>query len=227
MDKIDNYLDHLYIQEELMTLFEVDLNQIVSKFTPDKLKGIAKKVQGTINKKDPVKSINRIKTVMKAMPTVNIATVDKYMASKVKDYKSLKKMAEAVIKNSFGGASKQAVGVASSAITVLSMVGKKNEKITLKDNLKKNVKEFVVRARKFGEDYSEDDKEPSGFQKEDLPDLAVAWVIITMGTAAAIALGTGGFMILAEVAGVIAPIVIAAVILVFILLIISKATGST
>jgi len=221
MDKIDNYLEHLYVQEELMTLFEVDMNQIIAKFTPDKLKSITKKVQGSINKKDPFKSMKLIKTVTKIIPTVNVATVDKYMASKVKEYNSMKKMAEVVIKNSFSGASKQAVAIASSAITVLSLVGKKNEKITLKENLKKNVKEFVVRARKFGEDYNEDDKETSGFQKEDLPDLAVAWVIITMGTAVAVALGTGGFMILSGVASLLMPAMIIIAVFYFVAMILT------
>lgn len=218
MDKIDRYLETLYVQEDLVNLYELDMNQIVSKFTPEKFKGISKNLQGSINKKNPIKSMKKIKKIVSVVPVINLGSVDKTLTSKIKEYPSMKKMAKTVLQNSFGSASKQSLEVASSAITVLSMIGKKNEKITMKENLKKNIKEFITRTRKFTDEH-DDDKEASGFQKEDLPDLAVAWVIITMGTAAAVALGTGGVMILAEISTLVPYLLILAALLAFILLI--------
>lgn len=205
MEYIDKYLEVLETQDEFVKLDEVDLSKLVSILTPEsKTKSLIKKVQSSLDKKDPIKSLKRIKSLMSFMPKVNIRKIDNYLGSKLKDYKGLKKMADIIVGNSLPNISNPTKDYATSFLALSSFIAKKGSKITPKDNLKKNVKEFVMRSRKFIDDYEDDEKgkkaKKTGFQKEDLPDLAVAWVVVVMSTVFGVSLGSGLYAILVSFA---------------------------
>ena len=112
----------------------------------------------------------------------------------------MKKTASQILKNSLPNVSEKSQSAASSFLALASMFGKKDEKnMNPNDMLKRNIKEFVFRVRKFGETFEsseEGKKEGSRISKEDLPDLAVAWIIVVMSTAFAIGVGAGIYGVL-------------------------------
>jgi len=212
MKKIDNYLQHLFTQEEFIN--EVDLKTLVSKTTPEKIKSILKGIKNIINKTTtPVQSLKKIKRLTKNISVPSVGDIDKILASKVKKYKLMKQKTKTVIKNSIPGISEKALDIASSSIVVFSMMSRTTNKITLEKNLKKNIQEFVMRVRRFVEEEEETKKSIS---KQDIADLAVAWIIVVMG----IAVATGGFMILLEISSSIPYLLLLVIILTFIIAIV-------
>ncbi len=207
MDKIDKYLEHIYIQEDFQNLIETTFEKDIHKVSKDiKGKKIFKQMHSLLDPKNPAKSLKKIKKFIPKVPKININTIDKYMASKVKDYRNLKKTADVIISNSITGISKESKDAASSFLAISSLFGKKKEKITTKDNLKKNIRTFVTKVRKFTEEYEEKEEGGVKISKEDIPDFAVAWVIVIMTISLAIAVGTGLYGIIATVSGLISGI---------------------
>lgn len=205
MEYINKYLKILEIQDECIKLNEANLGNLFSKLTPEtNTKSLLKQMESSINKRDPVTSIKRIKSLLSFLPTVKLKSVDSYIESKVKEYKNLKRMSRIVLTNSLPGISVEVQDYASSFLALSSFVVKKGQNINPKENLKKNLKEFIMKTRKFmDEQESDQENKKVAFQKEDLPDLAVAWTIVVMTTALGTALGLGGYAILTSIAGAI------------------------
>jgi len=203
MDKLDKYLDSFYLQEELNMLNEFDLTKLSSKIpTDEKANGILKKLNSSINMNKPKESLVKMKKVVSGLPSINTSSVESFATKKIKNYKAMKGMSQKIIENSLPGISNNMVNNAAIFLAISSNFSKKDEKVSQQDVLKRNIKTFVLKVRKFADDFddSEEKKKTSVFQKEDIPDLAVAWVIVAMATAIAIGFGTGIYAILTSIA---------------------------
>lgn len=203
MKHIDNYLEILEVQDELSRLSEADLKQVISKLTPEtKTKSLVKQMSTSINKKDPIKSLKNVSRLLKFVPVVEPKKIDSFMKAKSSEYLTLKKMANTILSNSVSGISDKMKEYASSFLAMSSFVSPKDKEIPPKQMLKKNIKDFVIRTRKFmdeNEPEETNNRKPM-LQKEDIPDLAVAWVIVAMTTAIAAGLVTGVYILTAAVA---------------------------
>lgn len=204
MDSIDKYLKELYIKEDDEYIIETDLKAALSKMTSSKktqsiLKGFSK----TLNNKNPIGSLKQISSKIKYIPTIKTSSIDKYLTPKLSEFKKLKNTANVILTNSVPNISKESNQLASTFLAISSMYTKKSEKnLSPNQKMKNNSKEFVMRVRKFMDDNDDEETSKSrGFQKEDLPDLAVAWVIVAMATALAIGMGTGIIMVTTAIAG--------------------------
>jgi len=195
MNKIDSYLNEIYVREEL-NLPNLDVKGFISK---------SKKV---VDEKDPKGSINRILKI--APPGIKpsmLKTIDSYASGKYDKYDTMKASTAKIIKNSIEGVSPKMAEIAASYLTISSMFGKKGQQnMTHEAMLKINIKEFVVKARSFGEDYSDEEEEKSNkrLRPSDYADLSVAWVIVVMSTALAVGIGGGVYVFLKVIAVAIA-----------------------
>lgn len=230
MKSVDKYLELLEIKEELIALNEIDLNSLISKLTPEaKTKAIIKKMRSSVDKKNPVKSMKAIKKILNFVPAFEAKKLDSFIQSKFSGHKSLKATAKTILKNSLPDASDTSIDFASTFLAVSATIAEKGkEKISPRDNLKNRIKEFVIRTRKFMDEHEEEaEKEQGLFTKENLPDLAVGWIIVVMATAFATGIGGGVFLVLLAVSHY--PILILSIVLVAItgaaLLKIMKAGG--
>jgi len=213
MESIDKYLKVLEIKDECVRLNEGELDKAISKLTPEsKTKSMVKKVSSSVNKRTPLESLKKISSILSFLPRISVASIDRFMSSRVSEYKSLKRTADVVLKNSISGISNDVNNYASTLIATLSFVAKKNEKVNPKDNLKKILKEVVTKSRKFMEEHEDVETKKPGFKKEDLPDLAVAWVIVVMSASTAGAVLAGGYAILAAIASALPGLLLVAVI---------------
>jgi hypothetical protein len=224
MKSIDKYLEVLEIKEEFISLNEVEFSQLISMLTPEtKTKTLVKKINSSINKKDPVKTLKTIKNILSFLPDISSKKIDSFIKSKIPDFIKLKQLANTILKNSLPGTSDNVIDYASSFLVVSSfIVEKRDQNIQPKENLKKRLKEFVLKTRKFmdeNEPEEEKSKKGGGFQKEDLPDLAVAWVIVIMSTAFMTGIGTGFYFILVAAAANITTIFFIILALVFIVVV--------
>jgi len=207
MENINNYFEILEIKDELLTLNESDFSSFISKLTPEvKLNSLTKKMSSVVDKRKPFETIKKLKPILSFLPTVKIETVDKYFSSKISQYKSFKKLSETILKNSLPEISDKSNNIASSFLALSSFIVQKGEEsIEPRENLKTRIKQFVIKTRKFMEEQSSEEKIKSGrFQKEDIPDLAVAWVIIVMAITFAAGIGMGSYVLLSALAGLIA-----------------------
>jgi hypothetical protein len=203
MSNVNEYIDILYLHEELLQLNEIDLSAAIRKLTPEsKTKNMVKNIATSLDKKDKSKSLKKIKTIVTAVPKVKPQSIDNHISSKYSDYKKMKKTADVVLKNSLPEVSIKVRDIASTFLSVSSMVAKKkNLNIEPTTNLKNNIKLFVTKVRSFVDfDEDEQEKKKSGLEKEDIADLSVAWVIVTMSTALAVGLGTGMYGVLTAIA---------------------------
>lgn len=201
METVDQYLKILEIKNECMLLKEDELDMAISKLTPEaKAKSLVKKLGSSFNPKKPIDSLSRVNTLLSFLPKVKVVTLDRFMSSKVKEYKSLKQIASVVLKNSLSEVSDNVNDYASSLLACLSLVAKRGEKITPKDNLKRLLKETVTKSRKFIEEHEEQIPAKPGFKKEDIPDMAVGCTIVAISVGVGIALGTGIYSVLTAIA---------------------------
>lgn len=191
MNKIDSYLNEVYVREEL-NLPKVDF------------KGFVNKSKKIVDEKDPKGSINRIlKISPPGIKPSMLKTIDNYASSKYDKYDKMKNDTARIVKNSIEGVSPKMAQIAASYLVISSMFGKKNQQnMTHEAMLKTNIKEFVVKTRKFGEDYSDEEEEKKNkrLRPSDYADLSVAWVIVVMSTALAIGIGGGIYIFLKVIA---------------------------
>ena len=198
MIKIDSYLEAIHFQTEVTAIIEgeddVDLG--IPKMD---VKKTAKKMKAAVNMKDPKGSIKKLQGMVP--PGINKQTfnkIDKLLNEKFTDYSKFKRIASGVVKNSIDGVSPKMANYAGSFLAFSSMFAPKGKQNLSPDkNLKLNIKQFVTEARKFGEDYEqEEEKETSRIRVSDYADIAVAWVIITTSLSLAIGIGGGVYMFL-------------------------------
>jgi len=195
MNKIDIYLDILNETQRLSEDIGIDL--------PSVNKGLVQKIYKSIDKKEPIESMKKIKKIIPpGLKSTSVTKVNTYLNKKIKNFGVYKSTSSAVIKNSLPGISPKMLDVASGFLAFSSMITKKKDaKKDPKILLKINIKEFVTKCRKFGEDYSdEENKSKSKMTPGDIADLSVAWVIICMASALAIGVVSGTLVVTGAIA---------------------------
>jgi len=197
MNKIDSYLNEIYIQEDMQELLK-DFSNFDKTFLG--------KIKASIDQKKPVESMRKIK---KLAPGFNAkraqAKIDEVVGLKISEYPKLKTRATIVVQNSISGVSKQMAEVAGTFLAVSALFVKKGQEgISLDKNLQSNLKVFVTKVRKFGEDYDDEKEEKTKMRPSDYADLSVAWVIVVMSTALAFGIGAGVYVALKVVSVAIA-----------------------
>lgn len=194
MNKIDSYLNEIYIQE--------DMQEVLSDYKRID-KPTVMKLNAAVNPKDPKGSLQKLS---KLIPSgfngkKAITKVDQAIGMKISEYPKLKKRATIVVKNSISGVSDQMADVAGSFLAFHSLFAKKGqENMPLDTNLKNNLKIFVTKVRKFGEDYEDEKEEKTKLRPSDYADLSVAWVVIVMTTGLAVGIGAGVYVAMKIVA---------------------------
>jgi hypothetical protein len=189
MDKINMYLESLYLQEDLI--------DILPKFNATK---IAKKIQANLDSANPKDSAKKISRFIPKINPALVPKIDSFMSSKDTEYNKLHNRASIVLKNSLDNVSQKMANLAATFLVVSSMYAPRQKRnISHEQNLNSNLKEFITRVRKFGSEH-EDDEENRKLRSSDYIDLSVAWVIVVMGSALAISLGSGSYAILTALA---------------------------
>lgn len=183
MERIDNYLQILYLAEEFEVI-EEGLGDVVKKFTIDKAKSFVKKLV------DSIKSGNEgaIKSLVKSsgFAKIKVNAIDKFMGNKSSDYAMAERLASKVLKNSLPGKPKpETIDRAASYIAIRSvMIDKKGEIPNVTANVRKHLKNFVTKTNKYYDDYEQriDEVEREGkkppIPKDSLPDYVVGAVIV-------------------------------------------------
>lgn len=210
MKHIDNYIESLYIQEDVSSIF------------PSIKKNMASRIKGMINVNDPIASMKKIsKAVPNIDPNKKLPMVDKFLSGKIDKYNIYKTMTTKVLRNSIDGLTPKTANAVAPAIIAISMVAKKsNSNLTFEKNLKLNIREVVAKARKFGEDFEEEDeKDPAKRSRKvnDIADLSVAWAVVLVITTAIIGAVAGGWVFLNIVGMIVAawwfPVIVGLVII--------------
>jgi len=183
MDLLDSYIESLYLKDKI--LLEFDLDKISKKLTPEsKLKNWFSNYNSAVKKQNGKEVVNQLKKL--PIPKMTLATIDKVASTTDKAYKKRQMMSTRVLENSLPNATSKSIDFAASFLSLLSSIKtNKNDNLSDSDRLKKYLKEFVTKSRKFmdeHEDELEKKDKRTAFQKEDLPDLAVAWTIVAMTT---------------------------------------------
>ena len=196
MKKIDNYLNQLYLEEELQLLDEALFN-VVKKFTSDKIKLLV----GTLKRGD-LKKVKKIGDSF-GITRIKPAKLNSFAKSKIPSYKDSKNISERVLKNSIPGLSKNMLNHASSLIAIASVIPKKKGVApkSPKVRTKELLKDVVMRSRKWQDDYM--DKGAEGGDKippESVPDYAVGITLVFIMTSLA---GASMWFIITALPGVI------------------------
>jgi len=196
MNKLESYLNEIYIQE--------DMKEALKEFSNLDM-NFMRKVKSALNPTDPKGSLKKVAKFVP--PGINakkaMSKIDSVIGLKISEYPRLKKRATAVVKNSVNGASKQMAEVAGTYLAFSSLFVKKGqENTTLDKNLKVNLKIFVGKVRKFGEDYEDEDdqKNKKTLRPGDLADLSIAWVVCVMSAGLAVGIGAGLYVAMKVVA---------------------------
>lgn len=190
MNNIDIYLEELYIQEVELNIPKLD-------------KALVSKIKGNLDPKNPVASLKKIsKLVPSGLKGNTVPKVDSYLSSRVKNYDKLKNTASQVVRNSIRGVSPKLSELAGSLLAISSMVSKKSQtNINPEKNLKNNIKDFVIKCRKFGEDYEdEEEKKGTKLRPSDYSDMVVAFAIVSIGIVIIASLITGGWVVFSALA---------------------------
>lgn len=204
MEYINEYIESLYILEDLEYLGEVDLKTIIRKITPQsKLNSIA----NTLKKVSFEKPNDLLKVLKKlGIPSLEPSKADKKMIDEIgSDYKKLNKKAELVLKNSLSKADKKLIDAASTIVTLRSFMKMKGESDNLDIRFRENLKKFVSDSH-----YYESDQETE--KKEKMPagtglDYVITITIITFAIASFLAIVKGIVMMV----GIAIPILPAAI----------------
>ena len=199
MDKIDTYLEQLNISEDLELLEEADFKALAKKLVPDvKLKGVVSKLKSSFDIKKPEKIIKAVKAIN--IPIVKPKTIDKIIGSKIPGYSKNKATAKVILKNSMTGAKETSLDAAASFIALQSMFKKKGEKDDPKGILKNNIKQFVLRARKFQSEYEAIPEEKRVIPKDVLVDYVLGATIVVLALGFVTLIGSGLYVVITTVA---------------------------
>jgi len=183
MERIDNYLETLYLAEEL-EVFQEGITDAIKKFTAAKAKGFVKNFKSAVDSG----KMKKAKQVAKAtgLGRIKPGAVDSFMNTKSADYSTVKGLASKVLKNSLPGNPKaKTIDRAATYIAIRSLMAPKKGVIPKPtSNGKKYIKEFVATANKYYDDYDQqaDEAEKEGkappIPKDSLPDYIVGAVIV-------------------------------------------------
>lgn len=203
MNKIDKYLNELYINEDFLLLKE-ELDKVLPK--PDK--GMFKKISNMLDQSNIQGSLAKlVKMVPNSVSPSLIQKAEGKLESNAPQYVAMKDKATRVIKNSTNVSPKMAEA-SGSALAVLSLFAKKSEKNKKPEQiLNDNLKAVISKARSFGEEYEDDeDENKSKLRPSDISDMAVAFTIITLSVAIAWGVLSGGYAVVAAVLAGVASI---------------------
>jgi len=183
MDRIDNYLQTLYLAEEF-SLLDESIGDAIKKFTVEKAKSFTTKFHGAIKSGNMEGAVKIAKST--GLGKVNPEALDKFMNNKSADYAVAKELAYRVLKNSLpGNPKKESINIAATYIATRSlMVEKKGVPPNVSANSKKHIKDFVKKVNKYYDDYEQqiDEAEKEGkappIPRDSLPDYIIGAVII-------------------------------------------------
>ena len=183
MERIDNYLETLYLAEDL-EVFQEGITDAIKKFTANKVRAFVKNFKSAVDSNN----IKKAKQVAKAtgLGKVKPGAVDSYMKSQSSDYATVKTLASKVLKNSLQGNPKvKTIDRAATYIAVRSLMATKKGVLPKPlSNGKKYIKEFVATANKYYDDYDQqaDEAEKEGkappIPRDSIPDYVVGAVIV-------------------------------------------------
>ena len=203
MNNINYHLEMIYIQEELQNMTENKLIDFIKNMSPqNKIKSLISKVKSldSINNgKNLFKFADKLKSFVKGFPSISLDTIEKFSKKQIKNFNSMKKTSETILKNSVPNISKKGLDAASTFLAITSVVDKKGSKLSQTEILKKHTKDFVFKIRKFentiDSEYEEKEKKVL-MQKEDIPDFIVGIAIASSAIAIAGAVGAGLYVLL-------------------------------
>jgi len=183
MERIDNYLQDLYLAEEIELLRE-GIGDAIKKFTVDKAKGFITKFNGMI-KSGNIKGAQSLGKSL-GFGRVKPKNLDKFMNTKSGDYSAIKGLASRVLKNSLSGnPKKESIDRAATFIAVRSLIAdRKGVAPNVTVNAKKHIKKFVITANKYYDDYDQqaEDAQKEGkappIPKDSIPDYVVGITIV-------------------------------------------------
>jgi ferritin-like metal-binding protein YciE len=148
-NNIDKYLNLIYFQEGFIN---ENINSIIRKINQNKIKDtIISKLNDIkqIEKQQNISNINKIiLPILKKIPSIDIETINK-ICKEIPNFKKMKKTSEIVLKNSISNISDNAIDIASTFLSVASIINNKNSNITQDQNLNKNIKLFIYKFRKL------------------------------------------------------------------------------
>lgn len=178
MNKIDTYLQELYIQEEI----DIFMEGILDNFPKFDYKNIAKKMVSVFDPSNLKKSIVKLSTIVPPGVTINnFQKLESKVSEHIENYQTLKETATPIIKNSLPGISPKMLNLASSFLAISSFVSdKKNDKITAEKNLRNQIKKFVYKARGFADEQEEDER--MKMKPSDYTDMVIGFTIIVLST---------------------------------------------
>lgn len=201
MDKIDIYLEQLYLTEQIELLDEGVLKDIVKKLVPEsKIKSVISKLKKSFDIKKPEKIIKAAKGIK--IPAVNPKIIDKTIGSKVPLFRKNKAIAKPILKNSLPKAKDKSIEAAATFVALQSLFKKKGETENLKAILRKNIKDFVLRARKFESDYESQPEEKQTIPADVLGDYIIGSVIIILALVTMGYLMSGVYAIVSLIVGI-------------------------
>lgn len=227
MIKVDDYLELLFLQEGIEQLNEADVEKVTSKLE-SKSKTLVMQLKNAFNPKKPKDTISRMNKLVSFIPKLDVKKVDKYLSKKVKDFKKMKGLSLKVLENSIPDANKNLIEGVSSLVVVLSLFSKKGENKSSTEILKSNLKELVMKTRKFADDFDTEGTSSSKglIPPEYITDIAIALAaitialsILTLAVMGGMALQSGIALVFTGIAAV-APTLVVGVILILLVFVI-------
>jgi hypothetical protein len=180
MEKINNYLQLLYLSEDLNYIQE-GVGDMIKQFTADKAKNILKRLSNLADERN-IKGIQSFgKTT--GFSKIKLPTIDNYMSSKYDEYNKIKDFAHKVLKNSLRGRhNKKLLDITSSYLAVRSFMPERRGAVAKpKRDSRDRIKDFVSKYNSYYDEYEEKakDSEPKiQIPKESIPDYVLGITVI-------------------------------------------------
>ena len=192
MNKLDLYLEVLHFNNEVDIINE----GILDIFPKLDFKKYYKQMLQNLDKRDPLKSLQKIEKLVPTGITKNLITkVENQLYKKVDKYKKLKMTSQNILKNSLPEISDSMLDFSSSFLAISSFAVKNREgTLTPEKTLVKNLKEFVYKVQTYTDDYDETTSKTK-LAKATYTDMIVGFVVISTALAIITGLFFGGYLI--------------------------------
>lgn len=180
MEKIDNYLELLYLSEEL-SYYQEGIGDTIKNFTAEKAKGILTRIKNLVDTNN-IKGIQDFGKTL-GLSNIKLPTIDSFMSSKHEEYTNIKDFSHKVLMNSLRGKhNKKLLDVASSYLAVRSFMPERRGAIAKpKRDAKDRIKDFVAKYNSYYDEYEEKTKDSESkiqIPKESIPDYVLGITII-------------------------------------------------
>ena len=192
MNKLELYLEVLHFNHEVNIVTE----GILDIFPKLDFKKYYRQMLQRLDKRDPLKSLQRIEKIVPSGITKNILTkVENELYKKVDKYKKLKTTGQNVLKNSIPEIGDSMLEFSSSFLAISAFAVKKSDdNLTPEKSLVKNLKEFVYKVQTYTDDYDETTSKTK-LAKATYTDMIVGFVVISTALAIITGLFFGGYLI--------------------------------